>query len=935
MKDHKLAAIVFTDIVGYTRKMEADEEGTMKLLAKQREIVFPMVKDFGGEVIKEIGDGLMMMFTSANRAVRFAIAVQEKLTDDDLTIRAGIHIGDVIFEEGDVFGSAVNIAARIEPLAPAGGICISEDVRSQIRNQGDILTSSIGKKELKGVKEVIEVFSIVSDEMKESRLSLPFHKDLWQRRVIQISALYIALAFLVRLGTEYMVGEYNLSPNLTILIWYILLSLIPSIILVSYFHGRKGVSKWTRVELIGMPLNIILALIILILIFKGKDLGAITTTVTVLDEDGRNVEKVVVRSKYRKNIMIYNLENISEDTSLNYLQYGIPSLTQFDLAQDIFISAGSGMDLLPRMVSEGYEEGIGVPLTLMAKYAKQRQMTYFLFGTLDMVDNEYKVDIKLYNSKMVRLITEISVQDNSPFGLADKLSLELKKAMGLSDSHISETIDLPISERFTNSEKALYYFSRSLREKALINWHENTRLLELALKEDPGFAIAYAAITISYLNISNMDAARKAVDEALKVDYKLSERQQFAIKYVYFVLNQQPEKATNVAKMWVEVYPDDIGAHTTLAERYTVRSMFDEAINEYKEIYRLDPERYEILSTVGNIYMKKGQLDSALVYFQEYALKLPNQTSSFTQLGDFYKLTGELQLAKENYEKAMLRAEAHQEISININLAGVMRRSGEYDQAHELYMESLKNSETGRDSGRVYDALEKFHLAKGQAKRSLEYYKLKLPKYRSLLAPKDYLVYRIFTIESFVHAGEIEAAFSFLEEALKQFEPPLDKLVPFGYMMIYAEIGETEKALKSMEGAEDLIKGFGEEMLMANVYHSQAKIHESLEEYENAIENYYKFLETNAMSYIIHTDIASCYRRMNELDKAEKEIQISLKYNPFNATVNFEAALLYFDMGDDVKGLEHLERAVEVWKDADSDYEKANKAMEKFNSMNN
>src|SRR5210317_1466962 len=226
MKEHKLAAIVFTDIVGYTRRMESDEEGTMKLLSRQREIIFPMVKEFGGEVIKEIGDGLMMMFTSANRAVRFAIAVQEIIKDDELTIRAGIHIGDVIFEEGDVFGSAVNIAARIEPLAPAGGICVSEDVRSQIRNQKDILTSSVGRKELKGVDEPIEIFCVVSEAEELAMKRTPFFKDLWQRRVIQITTIYIILSYLVKLGIGFMVKEYLLSPHLTNLVWFILLSLI-------------------------------------------------------------------------------------------------------------------------------------------------------------------------------------------------------------------------------------------------------------------------------------------------------------------------------------------------------------------------------------------------------------------------------------------------------------------------------------------------------------------------------------------------------------------------------------------------------------------------------------------------------------------------------------------------------------------------------------
>jgi len=270
MQDHKLAAIVFTDIVGYTKRMDADEEGTMKLLARQRELIFPLVKEFGGEVIKEIGDGLLIMFTSANRAVRFSVAAQEKLKEEELTIRAGIHIGDVIFEEGDVFGSAVNIAARIEPLAPAGGICISEAVRNQIRNQGDIITVSIGKKELKGVDQAIEIFQVVAEAAEGSQQRIPFFKDLWQRRVIQITGIYLIMSYLVKLGIGFMVKEYMLSPHLTNLIWYILLSLVPSIILVAYFHGRKGVSKWTRIELIGLPINIIAAVLVLFLIFQEK-----------------------------------------------------------------------------------------------------------------------------------------------------------------------------------------------------------------------------------------------------------------------------------------------------------------------------------------------------------------------------------------------------------------------------------------------------------------------------------------------------------------------------------------------------------------------------------------------------------------------------------------------------------------------------------------
>ncbi|MEE4258071.1 MAG: adenylate/guanylate cyclase domain-containing protein, partial [Bacteroidales bacterium] len=428
MKEHKLAAIVFTDIVGYTRRMDSDEEGTMKLLERQREIIFPLVRDFGGEVIKEIGDGLMMMFTSANRAVRFALAVQEKLKDDDLTIRAGIHIGDVIFEEGDVFGSAVNIAARIEPLAPSGGICISEDVRSQIRNQKDIFTVSIGRKELKGVDGAMEIFRVVSEEVVDGKDQIPFLKDLWQRRVIQVTFIYLLLSYFVKLGVGLYVKEFLLSPHLTDLVWYILLSLIPSIILLSYFHGKRGVNKWTKTELIGMPVNVVAAVLLMIFVFKGKDLGAITTTLKVQNEDGVEVEKLVLKNEYRKRIFIFNLDNVSADTNLRYLQYGIPIMTTFDLSQDLFFTVLSAETIYPEISSTGYEDGTGLPITLMKKFADEQQMNYFIFGELDKEDGEYVLRAKLYDTRLTKQLSEINLKDSSPFGLVDQFSVQIKKA---------------------------------------------------------------------------------------------------------------------------------------------------------------------------------------------------------------------------------------------------------------------------------------------------------------------------------------------------------------------------------------------------------------------------------------------------------------------------------------------------------------------------
>lgn len=933
MNDRKLAAIVFTDIVGYTKRMEADEDSTMTLLARQREIIFPLVKEFGGEVIKEIGDGLLMMFNSAGKAVRFAMAVQEKLREDELTIRAGIHIGDVIFEEGDVFGSAVNIAARIEPLALAGGICISEDVRSQIRNQKDIITVSIGKKELKGVNEPIEIYRIASTEAIEPEPAVPVFKDLWQRRVLQITGIYLILAYLIRLGMGFIVREYMLSPHLVNLVWFILLSLIPSIILISYFHGRKGISKWSRIELVGLPLNIIVAMLIVFFVFKGKDLGAITTTLTVQNEDGKPVEKLIVKKEFRKKIYLFNIQNLSGDEGLNYLQYGIPAMIQFDLSQDIFLNSETSMNIYSKMVEAGYKDGVGLPITLMQHYADQRHMNYFLFGDLDKQKGEYILNIILYNTQYTRLVSEFSIRDKDPFGLVDQLTPAIKKAMGLPESHISETADLPVSEILTASEKALNYYSMSIKENALNNWTENVRLLDLAIQEDPSFALAYVSISLAYFNTNNFEASQTALNKAMDLLYKLPERQKFIVKYVYYVLGQEPEKALAVVKMWVDLYPDDLLAHTTLAQRYAVRNMYQEAIHEYKEILRLDPEQYQILITLGDYYLQSGNFDSSLVYYQKYAEKYPQQTESYRNLGDYYQLIGDMEQARENYEKALLVADASEEVTVKIDLANILMNTGHFDPAYKEYMEVLDISKTARDSARIYNALEKYYLTKGQVHKSLESYEQKLAKYKTFLPPKDIMVFRVFTIEPYINAGQADRALKILDEIKSRLEPPLDNVVPFGYMELYAETGDVEKAKEAISGAEDLIKGFGEEVLMANIYFTQAKINELLGEYQSAIDYYTRYLKTYATEYDIHSYIARCYRHLKEFKKAEEEIQTSLKFLPFDPTVNYEAALLYLEKGDREKGTEYLEKAVGIWKDADSDYQKASLAREKLDSL--
>ncbi|MCH7575992.1 MAG: tetratricopeptide repeat protein [Candidatus Marinimicrobia bacterium] len=158
----RLAAIMFTDIVGYTALMGRDEQLALNVLDRNREILKPIIESANGEWLKEIGDGTLSAFTSAVEAVQCALEIQASLVDDQtLTLRIGIHIGDVVFKDADVFGDGVNIASRLEPLADPGGICISERVFDDIRNQVDIQTRPLGQKNLKGISRPISVYALL------------------------------------------------------------------------------------------------------------------------------------------------------------------------------------------------------------------------------------------------------------------------------------------------------------------------------------------------------------------------------------------------------------------------------------------------------------------------------------------------------------------------------------------------------------------------------------------------------------------------------------------------------------------------------------------------------------------------------------------------------------------------------------------------------
>jgi len=170
--DRRLAAILAVDVVSYSRLMGTDEEGTLAALkAYRRELIDPKIAEHHGRIVKTMGDGALVEFGSAVDAIRCAVDIQRAMVkrnadapeDRRIEFRIGVNVGDIIIDEGDIFGDGVNIAARIETLASPGAICLSDNAYQQIKGKIALDVSDMGEQQLKNITQPIRVYRVQLD----------------------------------------------------------------------------------------------------------------------------------------------------------------------------------------------------------------------------------------------------------------------------------------------------------------------------------------------------------------------------------------------------------------------------------------------------------------------------------------------------------------------------------------------------------------------------------------------------------------------------------------------------------------------------------------------------------------------------------------------------------------------------------------------------
>ena len=160
----RLAAILFTDIVGYTALMQHNEAESLTIIKRYTAVLKQSVKDHAGEISNDYGDGSLCIFSSASEAVQCALEIQQQLrASPAIPLRIGIHIGEIFFEDGKILGDGVNVASRIQSLAQGNSILFSEEIQDKIKNISKFRTICLGSFEFQNVKKPIVVFALENE----------------------------------------------------------------------------------------------------------------------------------------------------------------------------------------------------------------------------------------------------------------------------------------------------------------------------------------------------------------------------------------------------------------------------------------------------------------------------------------------------------------------------------------------------------------------------------------------------------------------------------------------------------------------------------------------------------------------------------------------------------------------------------------------------
>jgi len=760
-------------------------------------------------------------------------------------------------------------------------------------------------------------------------------REIRERRVMQALGVYVGACWLLIEILDRLVERYLLSPTLTDLVFWGLFSLLPAVILIAYEHGKPGKDQITRVELVGIPINLIATTGLLMSVFSGQHMGSTADKVMITDEQGQQIETYIPKSGFRHSMMLFFWENQSNDNSLDWLQYGLTDMLTQDLSQNPFLMTSSPYTDLQwgfysTLVRAGYNDALRVPLSLQREIAQKQNQDFFINGDLHLRNGDFVLSARLYRPSEGQPIATFSFTDAALMPLVDRLSVAVKEKLEVPSGGGRLAEDLSVAEQFSNNIDAVHKYIDARSQRLIQNDFVSAIAdLDAALELDPSFALAGLA-KIDML--TSLGRSAEAIAMARKIEpheYKLSGRHKDSLKALIYTLLGEREKTNAVLQMRVKLNPDDTAAYWRLADHYNWSGQLDAALQTYEKILQMDPHSDTALLKLSNLYRSRGDIDKAIDYAMRYGEQRPDDISAAIRLGLLYQDNGERELARQQFERAALQDAGT--VSPLIRLAELSARSGNTRAAEDYLFEARQVANNPQQHSLVLAARIRLLERQGRLRDALEMLQERRSYEEQYNRPLD-IVFEVDmqSVNYLMMLDEFEQADALLTAAETELQPPLDEFMQIGHAFSNIKKGDKEAAQQSIARGAGVLQQFGlghvefqidyARGLLAHIQHDYA---ECAKEYRSAINRIQTSIMGSDLSGMVvefFGNAAECMILAGDLDAAVVALEHGFQMDDASGKLWTERARLQWIQDQPALAKASLSYALAIWSQADPDY---------------
>jgi len=622
----KLTVILSADVKGYSRLMGEDEKGTVRTLNAYKEVMTGLIEHHHGRVVDSTGDNLMAEFASVVDAVECSVEIQKGLKTRNaelpenrrMEFRIGINLGDVIEQEGRIYGDGVNIAARLESLSEAGGICISGNAFDQVKNKLNLGYKYLGEQTVKNILEPVRVYRVLMEPEVAGKVldEKKTKARQWQRSAIVLVVILIIVVAAVVIWKLYTPPQREVASKEQIT------APLPE-------KPSAAVTPSTEVAT------------------KEKVTPPLPEKVTkpapppAPKMEVASLKKMAFPLPDKPSIAVLPFTNMSGDPQQEYFSDG--------LTEEIITALGKVPKLfvIARNSTFTYK---GKPVKVQ-QVSEELGVRYVLEGSVRKTGDNIRITAQLIDA----------LTGNHLW--AERYDRNMKDIFAVQDE-ITKKIIIAMQVQLTEGEQAraagigtnnLEAYLKMLQAREL-NWRHNLessalakQLAEEAIALDPKYAGAYAVLAANHMNdywFGTSKSPKDSIEKSIELMQKaIILDNTAAVPHAWlgwtFSMRGQHDKAVVLGEKAVALNPNSADSHMMFGKILTFAGRYEESIPELKTAIRLNPIPHAMyLFSLGISYALLGQYDEAITWGEKAVRREPNSMMTHLWMAAFYSKAG-------------------------------------------------------------------------------------------------------------------------------------------------------------------------------------------------------------------------------------------------------------------------------------------------------